>query len=329
MKIDTSSWKPFVLSSLFDIKKGKRLTSADQTEGETLYIGAIDSNNGVANHIGQAPMHEGNTISLSYNGSVGEAFYQPNPFWATDDVNVLYFREKNNHEFNRYIGLFMCAVLRQEKYRFSYGRKWTLENMNKTIVYLPTNDNGTPDWDFMESYMKTLHHKPLTTKNKVGQALPLRVEDWIDYKLTDLFMITNCIPHDLGNLEKGNVPFIGRTATNNGLQGFVDVPADEINSGDCITLSRVASNVALWQCKPFTTSQHMTTLRSPKMNIYSGMFICALMNKYMEGRFSYGRTIGEKDIREFTIRLPHDDNGNPNWRFMEDYIKSLPYGDRI
>ena len=67
------------------------MTSDDQTEGNTPYIGAIDSNNGIANYIGQDAIHAGNTISLSYNGSVGEAFYQPKPFWATDDVNVLYF----------------------------------------------------------------------------------------------------------------------------------------------------------------------------------------------------------------------------------------------
>ena len=46
-------------------------------------------NDGVANYIGQAAIQDGNTISLSYNGSVGEAFYQPRPSWATDDVNVL------------------------------------------------------------------------------------------------------------------------------------------------------------------------------------------------------------------------------------------------
>lgn len=329
MSLDTSGWKPFILSDLFNIRKGKRLTSAEQTEGDTLYIGAIDSNNGVANHIGQDAIHEGNTISLSYNGSVGEAFYQPQPFWATDDVNVLYFREENNHEFNKYIGLFICGILRQEKYRFSYGRKWTLENMNKTVIYLPAMNNGSPDWDYMESYIKTLHYKPLTTKNKAGSALPLKVQEWRDFKLTDLFEITNCIPHDLGNLEVGNIPFIGRTATNNGLQGFVDVPENEINDGNCISLSRVASNVALWQCKPFTTSQHITTFRSNNMNIYSGIFICAMMNKYMEGRFSYGRTIGEKDINDFTIKLPSTKEGNPDWQFMEEYIKLLPYGDRI
>ena len=153
--LGVESWKEFVVGDYFEVKKGKRLTSEDQTEGTTLYIGAIDSNNGVANKIGQEPIHEGNTISLSYNGSVGEAFYQPEPFWATDDVNVLYFRPENGVQFNKYIALFICTVLRQEKYRYSYGRKWVLENMKSTVIKLPVKDKK-PDWAFMENYMKTL-----------------------------------------------------------------------------------------------------------------------------------------------------------------------------
>ena len=152
---DVNLWEEFCLSDIFDIRKGKRLTSDDQTDGETPYIGAIDSNNGVANYIGQEAIHEGNTISLSYNGSVGEAFYQPKPFWATDDVNVLYFRPKNNAFFNKYIALFFCAVLRQEKYRYSYGRKWVLESMRTTTVKLPSKDRK-PDFEFMENYMRSL-----------------------------------------------------------------------------------------------------------------------------------------------------------------------------
>lgn len=153
--LGVETWKDFCLGDYFEIKKGKRLTSDEQTEGSTPYIGAIDSNNGIANYIGQDAIHAGNTISLSYNGSVGEAFYQPKPFWATDDVNVLYFREENGVAFNKYIALFVCAVLRQEKYRYSYGRKWVLESMKSTVIKLPEK-SGKPNWSYMEDYMKSL-----------------------------------------------------------------------------------------------------------------------------------------------------------------------------
>lgn len=153
--LGVETWKDFCLGDYFEIKKGKRLTSDEQTEGSTPYIGAIDSNNGIANYIGQDAIHAGNTISLSYNGSVGEAFYQPKPFWATDDVNVLYFREENGVPFNKYIALFVCAVLRQEKYRYSYGRKWVLDSMKSTIIKLPEK-SGKPNWSYMEGFIKDL-----------------------------------------------------------------------------------------------------------------------------------------------------------------------------
>ena len=33
-------------------------------------------------------------------------------------------------------------------------------------------------------------------------------------------------------------------------------------------------------------------------------------------------------IKSTKIKLPTKDN-KPNWEYMENYIKSLPYGDRI
>ena len=156
--IDPNNWKWFQLGGefgLFDIRKGKRLTAEDQTDGFTPYIWAIDSNNGVSNLIGQSPIHEGNTISLSYNGSVGEAFYQPLPYWATDDVNVLYLRPEYG-KLNPAVGLFVCSVLRNEKYRYSYGRKWTLDNMKRTMIKLPATFEGAPDWGQMEEYIKSM-----------------------------------------------------------------------------------------------------------------------------------------------------------------------------
>ncbi len=362
MKIDSSEWKRFYLGRLFDIRKGKRLTSADQEEGNNLYIGAIDSNNGVANHIGQAPIHAGNTISLSYNGSVGEAFYQPEPYWATDDVNALYSRYNG---FNKYIGLFMAAIIRQEKYRFSYGRKWTLENMKMTDVCLPAqrNEDGTfaidtsrkysddgfiPDWQFMEDYIKSLHHKPLTTKNADESIPELNVSGWKEYVLADIFTLRggyyNKKPeHSID----GNIPFLASTESNNGVTEYYSIEDIEqwdkvgkedftlgkkLFDGNCIAVTVNGSVCnAFYQPEVFTCSHDITALylKRHTLNPYIGLFLCTMImrDKY---RWSYGRK--PHDVKKFgksVIKLPADTNGNPDWQFMENYIKSLPYGDRL
>lgn len=154
-QLATAEWQEFVLGELFDIRKGARLTKADQVPGDTPYIGAIDRNNGVSNYISHVPHHAGGTITVNYNGSVAEAFYQPVPFWASDDVNVLY---PKGHTFTPAIALFLATIIRQEKYRYSYGRKWGLERMKVSTIKLPTKAGAVPpepDWDFMERFIQT------------------------------------------------------------------------------------------------------------------------------------------------------------------------------
>lgn len=152
---DTKKWEYRTLESLFNIKKGKRLTSADQIEGVIPYIGAIDSNNGLSAYIGNNEhLHEGNTITVSYNGSIGQAYYQPVKFWATDDVNVLYPK----FNMNVYTAMFLITLIEKEKYRFCYGRKWQASIMKETTIRLPIANNGEPDWPYIESYIKGLDY---------------------------------------------------------------------------------------------------------------------------------------------------------------------------
>lgn len=152
INITTSNWGKFKYEELFEIKKGKRLTKENFISGNTPFIGAIDSNNGYREYIGQPAIHKANTITVNYNGSVGEAFYQPRPFWASDDVNVLYPKFR----MNKFIALFLVTLIRKEKYRFNFGRKWEMERMNDTVIWLPIDPNGNPDWELMENYIKSL-----------------------------------------------------------------------------------------------------------------------------------------------------------------------------
>ena len=150
--INHQLWEWFRFEDLFDIKKGRRLTKVKMAKGKVPFVGAINSNNGYREYIGQMPIHSGGTISVNYNGSVAEAFYQPGPYFASDDCNVLYPK----FEMTPFIGLFLCTIIRQEKYRFNYGRKWHLDRMKKSVIRLPVEVNGDPDWHFMESYIKSL-----------------------------------------------------------------------------------------------------------------------------------------------------------------------------
>lgn len=358
----TNDWKWFRLGDerLFRIKKGKRLTKSDMINGNIPYIGAIDSNNGVSQHISNDEyLHPANTITVSYNGSVAEAFYQEKAFWATDDVNVLY----PNFELNRYIAHFITTIIRKEKYRFNYGRKWDKEMMEQSKIKLPVDTMGNPDWDWIEQFIKEsiVVRLPAKAKSiwggeykatsvKKGNLL-LLVEKWQSFRYDEVFDIRKGFYNKKPVTHSGSdIPFIGAIDNNNGVSEYYDIQdiedasktGDENNAplrekifeGNCITVSNNGSvGYAFYQAKPFTCTHDVNPLYlHPKwkqeLNQYIAMFLCSLIEKERY-RWTYGRKWRPKRMPSSLIKLPVDKCGNPDWKFMEDYIKSLPYSTNI
>jgi hypothetical protein len=152
-KLDTSQCKAFEYQELFNIDRGTGPRKKDLgATGTTPFITSTDANNGLSGFTSCEPTHKGNTISVNRNGSVAEAFFQPAQFCSTEDVHI--FTPK--FPLTPAIGLFLATLIRKEKYRFGYGRKWGIQRMKTSIIKLPVTAEGTPDWQFMENYIKTL-----------------------------------------------------------------------------------------------------------------------------------------------------------------------------
>lgn len=150
---DPTSWAKFLLGDLFNIHKGRRLTKATRSPGATRFIGASEKNNGITDRSDVPPTFSGACLTVPYNGnSVGWAFYQNEPFFASDDVNVLLPKE----DVTLWPLLFVAAVIRHERTRYTYGYKWTLERMKATSIRLPANEAGSPDWNYMAAIMRGL-----------------------------------------------------------------------------------------------------------------------------------------------------------------------------
>ena len=156
LPLNTDKWRTYRLGGddgLFVITKGSRLTKADQRDGRINYVGASAFNNGITNHIGNDDqLNMSGTISVCYNGSIGEAFYQDEPYWATDDVNVLTPKFNLTPE----IAIFITTVIKNESVKYAFNNKWTKELMEQSGILLPAKSDGTPDYEFMEKYIKSL-----------------------------------------------------------------------------------------------------------------------------------------------------------------------------
>ena len=112
---------------------------------------------------------------------------------------------------------------------------------------------------------------------------------------------------------------------------FVNADESDLHDENTITINRTGSvGETFYQNHKYIASRDRVRVLIPKfkMNEYIAMFLIGIISleKY---RFNYGRTWGTSRIKESKIKLPTDKNGNPDWQFMQDYIKSLPYSSNL
>lgn len=337
-------WALFKLSDLFDIKKGKRLTKADMVGGKTPFIAAIDHNNGVRQYIDRIPIHLGNTITVNYNGSVGEAFYQKDPFFASDDVNVLYPK----FEMDQYIAMFIITVIKKEQYRFNYGRKWKLDRMCESTISLPFSTEGHPDFEYMRNYIQNIWPEKISEEPILDTIPALDTSTWVDFNYTDIFVIKkgyyNKKPE---HTISGNIPFLGATDSNNGyteVYSMEDIcmynrdgstkPDDsnkKLFAGNCIAVTNNGSvGHAFYQKDMFTCSHDVNPLylKNHELNVYIAMFLITVIERDRY-RWNYGRKWRPVRMNRSTIKLPVNSKGTPDYEYMESYIKSLPFSSAL
>lgn len=148
-------WDSFVISDIFDILPGKRLVAADSMPGNRPFIGALDNSNGVARFVNDSNASlDRNVLGVNYNGNgMVIGFYHPYECIFSDDVKRFHLK---HHEDNTFVLLFMKVAILQQKSKFGYLYKFNAERMANTRIMLPVSDNGTPDYNYMEQYAKSL-----------------------------------------------------------------------------------------------------------------------------------------------------------------------------
>lgn len=157
LKID--SWKEFSVGDLFSsIIKGKCDNASNLIDGNEInYIGAKYNNNGLMKSCAKSEnidfISPGNCIAMigQGEGSAGYAIYLDSDFIGASSLNLGYA-----DWINSYTAHFVTTILCQEYDKYSFGRSWTGDRLKNTIIKLPVDSKGKPDWKFMEDYIKSL-----------------------------------------------------------------------------------------------------------------------------------------------------------------------------
>lgn len=155
--LDKVQWKDFTIGDLFEIKTSKRRFDANKiqlSEEGYPYVVRTASNNGIKGFLkeNEKYLNEGNTISFGQDTAT--MFYQKQPYFTGDKIKVLQCKYT---QFSKLNAIFIIPTLERAFSSFSWGSSsFNVKVIEETKITLPTK-NGTPDYDFMNTYISTIH----------------------------------------------------------------------------------------------------------------------------------------------------------------------------
>lgn len=153
--LNPSEWQNFPLTDIFSISGTKTTPKREMELPQTgdrgnPYVTTQATDNGVAGFY-QDYTEDGGVLTVD-SAVIGYCAYQKLPFSASDHVEKLTPRFKMSD----FVAMFLTTLINIEQYRYNYGRKASQTRLRTATIKLPVSDNGSPDWDYMERYIKSL-----------------------------------------------------------------------------------------------------------------------------------------------------------------------------
>lgn len=147
--LENVSWKEFFIEDICEIKSGKDIYERDRIDGQTPYITATASNNGIGYFISNknATLQE-KCISVNRNGSVGYSFYHSYPALFGNDTRKLIPKYSDDH-----VAKFISFMVSSQKEKYGYGYKMGTARLKRQKILLPVNEEEYIDYDFMKKYI--------------------------------------------------------------------------------------------------------------------------------------------------------------------------------
>ncbi len=339
-----SAWGEFRVGNLLaEIYKAEAHVKTDLTECAPSdakaipFISRTETNNGcdcfVVNNGEISGIEKGNAIIIGDTTST--FFYQRDPFVAGDHIVVC-----RADWINSRTALFVKAVLEKDRYRYNYGRAYKKDLIQETRIKLPKTPFDEPDWQAMSDFMAELEAKENQEKGKLADALQtenaevansVSTDDWGEFRVEDLFERFEVGKAHAGMLEDGDeCLYLGAKKDDNCVMQRCARNPVLVQQGNCIVFicnGEGSVGYANYMDREFIATTDLVMGYSEKLNKYNGLFIATILD-CERPKYSFGRK-WKTHLRDTTIRLPQDRNGQPDWDEMERRIRALPYGDRI
>jgi type I restriction enzyme M protein len=187
--------------------------------------------------------------------------------------------------------------------------------------------------------MEILNDNLVTKESITNKNIEIKAENWKDFKLNDLFRIDK--GERLVKLERelGTIPLLTASAFNNGISNYIDY--ESFNESKKLFENKITVDMfcsVFYHDYQYFSDDNIHTLSFSNKdfevyyeNKYVNLFLVTIL-KELQSKFDYGRQVRLKRFEEEIISLPYKkvkDKDIPDFEFMENFIKSLPYSKSI
>lgn len=228
----------------------------------------------------------------------------------------------------------MLPLINRLSEKYSFNREINDNRIKREKLILPATQTGEIDFAFMSSFMKEIEQDILkiTLKTFKDRMVVNKCEMggviWKHFLIRDLFHIL--VPgksKGLNHIEKvGNgISYLGATNQNNGVLCFVTANKDLVQKGNCIAFIRNGEGsmgYSVYKAEDFIATSDMTLGYNENLNKYIGTFITTVADR-IRGKYNFGYKRSATRLAKEVLTLPVDENGNPYWEYMENYMRRV------
>ncbi|MEE0683136.1 MAG: restriction endonuclease subunit S [Bacilli bacterium] len=326
MQLDDKKWKEFEIYDIFNHIRGKRQIAENRKKGTIPYYSASKHQNGLTDLISN-PAFTVNTNAIIYT-TFGDAYYVEKGFTCSDEITIL-----TNKSLDKYNGLFLCACINQNRNKYCFGRKAFSNKIGRDKILIPTSENGNPDYEFMSNYIRNEFFKEIEDLKKYCQNALLNINKKDIPKLSEkkweAFNVNYIFPYiqrgkrlKKGDHKAGNIPYVSSTMMNNGVDNFISNKEGK-KFDNCITIANSGSvGASFYHQYEFIGSDHITAFKNEKFNKYIYLFLATIVSRISD-KYSFNREINDFRISNEKVLLPVNEDGNPDYEYMEQYIKNI------
>lgn len=326
MQLDDKKWKEFEIYDIFNHIRGKRQIAENRKKGTIPYYSASKHQNGLTDLISN-PAFTVNTNAIIYT-TFGDAYYVEKGFTCSDEITIL-----TNKSLDKYNGLFLCACINQNRNKYCFGRKAFSNKIGRDKILIPTSENGNPDYEFMSNYIRNEFFKEIEDLKKYCQNALLNINKKDIPKLSEkkweAFNVNYIFPYiqrgkrlKKGDHKIGNIPYVSSTMMNNGVDNFISNKEGK-KFDNCITIANSGSvGASFYHQYEFIGSDHITAFKNEKFNKYIYLFLATIVSRISD-KYSFNREINDFRISNEKVLLPVNEDGNPDYEYMEQYIKNI------